>query len=201
MPAADMTKYVVPGCDHVAYLPGFLSPNDASALYETIAVESRWIDESICLFGRSVRLPRRCAWYGDVGVAYSYSRLHHAADAWSATTLRLRDMLAQRLGLRSNFVLLNWYRDGADGMGWHADDEPELGPQPCIASLSLGAARRFCLRSRHDDARRVAISLESGSLLMMRGRSQLDWEHAVPKTRLRVGPRINLTFRQVSARR
>jgi alkylated DNA repair dioxygenase AlkB len=180
-------------------LPRYLSVQDARELYTCVAAESRWCEESIRLFGRELRVPRRCAWYGDAGVTYRYSRLVHRAEGWSPTTAQLRDALAERLGVRFNFVLLNLYRDGADGMGWHSDDEPELGAQPCIASLSLGAARRFCLRSRDATRRRLQVTLEAGSLLLMWGDSQRDWEHALPKTRTPVAPRINLTFRQVSS--
>ena len=109
----------------------------------------------------------------------------------------MRDLLHARLGIRFNFALANLYRDGNDAIGWHADDERELGASPCIASLSFGSPRRFCLRERGSERRRIDVMLESGSLLLMWGRSQRDWQHSVPRTRTAVGPRINLTFRTV----
>jgi len=96
-------------------------------------------------------------------------------------------------------VLANLYRDGRDCMGWHSDDEPELGARPLIASLSLGATRRFALRHRRDPSRRLVLELPAGSLLLMRGQTQARWRHALPRTARPVGPRINLTFRRIVA--
>ena len=117
---------------------------------------------------------------------------------------RLRERVSAACESHFNSVLVNLYRDGDDSMGWHADDEPELGPRPVIASLSLGATRRFRMQPRRGgrDVRRAlshAIDLTHGSLLVMAGDTQRDWRHAVPRTRSTVGPRINLTFRYVTA--
>ena len=109
----------------------------------------------------------------------------------------LRERLASELEHPFNSVLANRYRSGADAMGWHADDEPELGPEPLIASVSLGATRRFLLRHRHDPARRLSLDLEPGSLLLMAGRTQRYWKHALPRTARPAGERINLTYRHV----
>ncbi|MEO8011625.1 MAG: alpha-ketoglutarate-dependent dioxygenase AlkB, partial [Dokdonella sp.] len=107
------------------------------------------------------------------------------------------DELAQRLGIRFNGVLANRYRDGQDSMGWHSDDERELGEQPLIASLSFGAVRRFRLRHKNSGAKPIAIELESGSLLVMAGATQQNYRHDLPKTARAVGERINLTFRRI----
>src|SRR5690606_31058899 len=109
----------------------------------------------------------------------------------------LRARLQDALGQPFNSVLANRYRSGADAMGWHSDDEPELGPEPLIASLSLGATRRFLLRHRHDAGVRLALELPAGSLLLMQGATQRCWKHALPRAARPVGERINLTFRQV----
>ncbi len=109
----------------------------------------------------------------------------------------LRDRLRKELGVPFNSVLANLYRDGRDAMGWHSDDEPELGAEPVIASLSLGAARRFVLRRRDDHAVKQTLVLAPGSLLVMRGACQRDWQHALPRTAKPVGPRLNLTFRHI----
>jgi alkylated DNA repair dioxygenase AlkB len=197
-PAAGLAaRYCVDGCDDVLYWPGFVTPTMAERSYAELAAHTEWVEESMRLFGREIPVPRRCAWFGDEGVTYGYSRLLHRARGWSSPVAQLRDRLLAQLDMRFNFVLLNLYRDGNDSMGWPADDEPALGAQPCIASLSLGGARRFCLRARDGSARRVDRILESGSLLLMWGRSQRNWLHAVPRTRRPVAPRINLTFRQV----
>jgi len=97
-----------------------------------------------------------------------------------------------------NSVLANLYRDGRDSMGWHSDDEPELGAQPAIASLSLGSTRRFVLKHRNDPSRKFALELPHGSLLLMRGATQANYRHALPRTARPVGPRINLTFRRIA---
>ncbi len=143
--------------------------------------------------------PRLTAWYADPGVRYGYSGQALEPAAWPASLDTLRRELRARLGCDFNAVLCNAYRDGQDAMGWHADDEPELGPEPVIASLSLGATRRFRIRPRRG-GESVGLELESGSLLLMDGRSQADYCHALVRTRRPVRPRINLTFRQVMVR-
>ncbi len=195
-PPADLiSAYGLTACDDVLYVPCFLEA--ANVIEAALQAELEWREESIVMFGRRVTVPRLCAWCGDEGVAYRYSRTVHRAGGWSSGVGTLRDELLVRLGIRFNFVLANWYRDGADAMGWHADDEPELGEHPCVASLSFGAPRRFTMRARDGKARRIALLLEPGSLLLMWGRSQHDWQHALPKTKRTVGSRINLTFRNV----
>lgn len=149
------------------------------------------------MFGRRVKVPRLCTWCGDDGVVYRYSHTVHRANGWPLPVESLRERLRTQLGIRFNFVLANLYRDGNDAMGWHADDESELGEWPCIASLSFGAPRRFDLRARDGTGRRTSLMLESGSLLLMWGSSQRRWQHALPRMKGAIGPRINLTFRQV----
>jgi len=196
IPPVDLvTRYRVRACDEVLYVPDFLG--DDQRLYDEFESTIQWREETIVLFGRRLAVPRLTAWSGDEGVVYRYSRADHRANGWLNELAGLREQLRIRLGIRFNFVLANLYRHGQDAMGWHADDEPELGECPCIASLSLGASRRFCLRARDGSRRRTELLLESGSLLFMWGRSQHDWQHAVPRTRRSVGPRINLTFRLV----
>ena len=155
-----------------------------------------WREDTVVMFGRSIKVPRLCAWYGDPGVEYRYSNVVHRADGWPAEIAILRDRIHQLVGARFNFVLANLYRDGHDAIGWHSDDERDLGPQPCIASLSFGASRPFRIRSR-DGRRRVELLMEHGSLLLMFGTSQKKWQHSLPRIRTDVGPRINLTFRDV----
>jgi alkylated DNA repair dioxygenase AlkB len=196
-PPPELVRHGVPDCDDVLYLPKFLNDASVQAFCAEFATQTQWFDESIQLFGRSVVVPRRCAWFGDTGVTYGYSRHLHRASGWTAVTVALRDDLFERLGVQFNFVLLNFYRDGNDCMGWHSDDERALGEHPCIASLSLGAPRRFCLRARDGTNRRAQVWLESGSLLVMWGRSQQNWMHSLPRARGCLAPRINLTFRLI----
>lgn len=176
------------------YHAGWLSDPAAweARLWSTLS----WASREIILFGRPVLQPRLVDWYADPGVAYRYSGVTLGPNPWPRNLDRLRQRLDAEFGTAFNSVLCNAYRDGSDSMGWHADDEPELGPQPVIASLSLGATRRFRIRPR-DGGESVGVDLEAGSLLMMSGNSQARFQHALPKTKRPVGLRINLTFRQV----
>lgn len=179
---------------------GFLPPAEAAALLAELTASVAWRHEPIKLFGREVLQPRLTAWYGDSGAAYRYSGLLLEPLPWTPALLALRRRVEAAAGAAFNSVLLNLYRDGQDSMGWHADDEPELGPAPLIASLSLGATRRFRLRPRpgvglaHPP---LGLELGSGSLLLMQGSTQQYWQHAVPKTARPLGPRLNLTFRRI----
>ena len=180
------------------YDPGFLAEGDADRLLWCLWPELDWRQHDIVLFGRRVQQPRLSAWYGDAGARYRYSGLSLEPQPWHPALHALRNALESRLGRPFNSVLANAYRDGRDSMGWHADDEPELGPEPVIASVSLGACRRFlvrCIRTREP----AEFRLEHGSLLVMSGSSQADFRHALPKTSRPCGLRINLTFRQISA--
>jgi len=182
----------------------FLADAEASALLESILAEASWQEEHLRMFGREVRMPRQVCWYGDTGVGYRYSGIDHYAQGWLRPLEVLREKLVFRLGQPFNFVLLNYYADQRDSMSWHADNEPELGVEPTIASISLGAERTFRIRPTKAVAgqRRVSskLPLTHGSLLVMRGRSQVDYQHALPKVSTPCGRRLNLTFRQVNNR-
>lgn len=182
------------------YQPGFLCPAEASGLLETLANGLEWRQQDVFLFGKRAPQPRLTAWCSDPGINYSYSGLRLESGAWHPALRQLRERLETDLGQAFNSVLANAYRDGQDSMGWHADNEPELGPEPLIASVSLGATRRFRVRprpGRASDEQPHSLELASGSLLVMRGQSQARWQHCVPKTKRPVGLRINLTFRQI----
>lgn len=178
------------------YEPGFLREDEAGSLLQIFWAELQWRQESILLFGRKVAQPRLTAWYGDADATYRYSGLSLRPTPWHPQLLRLRRRLERHLCCGFNSVLANAYRNGRDSMGWHRDDEPELGKEPVIASLSLGAARRFLYRPRSGGASRHII-LEHGSLLVMKPGCQARWQHAIPKTRAGTGLRINLTFRKI----
>jgi alkylated DNA repair dioxygenase AlkB len=178
-------------------LPRFLAADEARHAQQALTAEVPWSVHRIRLFGREVESPRLSCWMGEA--AYRYSGTTFEPLAWTPAVLALKGRVEAAAGAAFNSVLLNRYRDGRDGMGWHSDDEPELGPEPLIASLSLGATRRFLIRRRTDGAR-FALELPSGSLLIMSGASQRDYRHALPKTRRCVGERINLTFRRILPR-
>lgn len=178
--------------------PAFLTPAAADRAFTELQADIPWRQESITIFGKRYRQPRLIAWYGNTGKTYAYSGLVLDPRPWTPTLLRLKTQVEVLAGASFNSVLLNYYRDGQDSMGWHSDNEPELGINPVIASLSLGAKRRFCLRHRtRSDLARVDVWLSHGSLLIMAGAIQHHWRHAIPKTAKAIGPRINLTFRWI----
>lgn len=180
--------------------PMALAPAEAAWLFDELRAGIRWQQEEIMMFGQRRRVPRLVAWHGDAGASYRYSGTDHDPVPWTAALERVRAQVHELTGAAFNAVLLNLYRDGRDGMGWHADDEPELGRDPVIASLSLGATRRFCLRHRRRKDLKLDLDLPHGSLLVMAGPTQHQWLHALPKTRRPVGERINLTFRRVAVK-
>lgn len=178
----------------------FLPPSQAQTLLTELTATLAWEQQPIKLFGRQVLQPRLTAWYGDAGATYRYSGLHLEPQPWTPALHRLRAQVEAAAGTRFNSVLLNLYRTGQDSMGWHADDEPELGPEPVIASVTLGATRSFRLRPRDPHLTPhapVTLPLTAGSLLLMQGPTQHQWLHALPKTARPVAPRLNLTFRQI----
>ena len=196
MGGMEWTDYPLPGAQ-LRLARRWLAPEQAQALVPRLLEQVHWEVHRIRLFGRQVASPRLSCWIGDAGATYRYSGTRFEPRPWSPALAGLRGRLQEELGLAFNSVLANRYRDGADAMGWHSDDEPELGPQPLIASLSLGATRRFVLRRRDDHARRLSLELEPGSLLLMAGDTQRHWQHALPRTARPVGERINLTFRRI----
>ncbi|HUF96486.1 MAG TPA: alpha-ketoglutarate-dependent dioxygenase AlkB [Ilumatobacter sp.] len=193
---STVTHLALDGAD-VAYQPSFFSPDDADRLFTSVEASTNWRREMIRMYGREVPVPRLTAWVGDPGKSYTYSNIALQPEPWSEPLLEMRALVEREAGVTFNSVLLNLYRTGADGVAWHSDDEPELGQAPVIASVSLGATRRFQLRRRDDHAVRHELDLRHGSLLMMRGDTQHVWEHQVPKTAKPTAPRINLTFRTI----
>ena len=177
-----------PGC--VDYYPGWIE--DAGRLFEVLRDEITWEQHAVTVYGRTMPAPRLSAWIGDS--AYRYSGVVHEPAPWLAPLAELRDRLRGELAVNFNSCLANLYRDGTDSMGYHNDNEPELGPRPVVASISLGDRRRFVLRHR-TTRERWSWDLGHGDLLVMRDESQSDYAHAVPKISRAVGPRMNLTFR------
>lgn len=169
---------------------------DDQKLLQLLIDEIPWAEEDIVLWGKTYKQPRLIAWYGDHSYTYSGSRLQ--PHSWTEKLWMVKRIVEERTGVTFNSALLNYYRDNRDGVGFHSDDEKELGPHPAIASLSLGVTRRFILKHRfRKDVADVQIPLESGSLLLMKGDTQANWKHAVPKETKPCGPRINLTFRNI----
>ena len=185
----------------VRYQRHWLAPSTADALMSALVKEIPWSQHRVRIFGRDLPSPRLSAWMGDPDASYTYSRVRHDPLPWTSTLVLLRRQLNAESGIDFNSVLANRYRDGRDSMGWHADDEPELGPDPVIASISLGATRQMRFRSRAAVAPgSIALALEHGSLLWMAGGTQRHYQHAISKTRASVGERVNLTFRVLLAK-
>lgn len=182
---------------HLRIWSSFFEAQKASEMLGRLWDEVEWSQHHVRIAGRRVPCPRLSAWYGIDGAQYAYSGHTYVPLPFSPLLDEIRREVELAAGHPFNSALLNAYRDGADSMGWHSDDEPELGPQPVIASVSLGATRRFRLRHRRQKLDPVALDLEHGSLLVMDGDTQAHWCHAVPKTRRSVGLRVNLTFRRI----
>lgn len=179
----------------------FVSAAEADAVFAALLAATPWRQERIVVYGRAILQPRLTAWYGDPDARYAYSGLALQPLPWTPLLAELKARVEAASGAQFNSLLMNFYRDGRDCVSWHSDAEPELGREPVIASLSFGAPRRFQLRSRPPlPAARCELALGHGDLLVMRGRTQHDWAHQVPRTARPVGPRINLTFRLVAAR-
>ena len=183
----------------ITYVPGFFSAPVGDRLLSDLSGAVRWTQPRITLFGKRVCSPRLAAWYGDQESVYRYSGLVNQPLPWFPELLEIRCRVQQYMGLRFDGVLLNLYRTGQDSMGWHSDDEKELGENPVIASVSLGAPRRFLLRHRRRSALPVhEVNLEHGSLLLMQGTTQKFWRHSIPRMRNQDSPRLNLTFRRIN---
>lgn len=177
--------------------PGWLCASEADALLNTLLQQVHWQTHRIRMFGRVVDCPRLSSWIGDPEVSYRYSGTRFEPDPWLPVLVSLRQRLRQFAGANFNSVLLNRYRNGHDAMGWHSDDERELGREPVIASLSIGTPRRFAFRRRDDPSRRLTLNLGHGDLLLMAGQTQQHYHHALPRTTKPVGERVNLTYRYI----
>lgn len=191
-----MVPLPLPDAD-IVFCPFLLDAPTSDRVLTELTQSIDWRQDSITIYGRSLPQPRLTAWYGNAGKSYTYSGLTMHPSPWTATLLDLKAKVEAVSGVAFNSVLLNLYRDGNDSMGWHSDDEPELGQNPIIGSLSLGGTRRFMLRHRSHKDLKHQLDLTSGSLLLMRGATQHYWQHQVPKTKRPVYPRINLTFRVI----
>jgi len=190
----------LPGADLLFY-PNWLTSGAADVLMKSLRENIAWECHRIRIFGREVDSPRLSCWIGDADASYVYSQTRFEPHPWSPELQGLRERLQKELECKFNSVLANLYRDGRDGMGWHSDDESELGKQPVIASISLGATRRFSFKAKTENAKPVHLELPHGSLLLMRGDTQKNYRHALAKTAKPAGERINLTFRRVAISR
>ena len=181
----------------IIYFPAFLSREEADSLFLELLQKIPWQQDEITVYGKKHLQPRLTALYGNEGKPYSYSNIKMQPHNWTLPLQKIKSLVENICETYFTTVLLNYYRDGNDGNGWHADNEKELGINPIIASLSLGAERNFQLKHNLDSSQKKNIVLENGSLLLMKGTTQHFWKHQVPKTAKTIGSRINLTFRVI----
>ncbi len=181
----------------ILFYPGFLAPQESDRFLAELTQTISWRQDWLMVYGQARLQPRLTAWYGDPGKTYTYSGITMTPATWTPLLQMLKTRVEAISLVKFNSVLLNLYRNGSDSMGWHSDDEPELGHNPVIGSLSLGGTRRFRLRHRFEKNLTYQIELTSGSFLLMEGRTQHYWQHQVPKTKRFVEPRLNLTFRAI----
>jgi alkylated DNA repair dioxygenase AlkB len=194
----DPSLNLLPRDGIVNYYGPILSPGDARAYFEALITTIPWKHDEAIIYGKHIVTARKVAWYGDDAYPYSYSGTTRVARTWTHELRALRSLVEERSDEEFNSCLCNFYRDGSEGMAWHSDDEDALGKETAIASLSLGAERKFCLRhKRVPTIEPVSIHLEDGSLLVMKGTTQNNWQHSVPKSAKIIRPRINLTFRSI----
>jgi alkylated DNA repair dioxygenase AlkB len=182
----------------VYYLAGLPLAETSHIVMRQLIDEVPWRAEKIVVWSRTYLQPRLIAWYGDVGKNYTYSGINLEPLPWTQALLDIKSRIEAVAGTNFNSVLLNYYRDHRDSMGMHSDDEPELGEQPILASLSLGEERTLILKHKRDKAlKAVRLKLASGSLLLMKGDTQRYWKHGIDKETRPCGPRVNLTFRRI----
>lgn len=181
------------------YTEGIMDEGPATKMLATLLRDVPWRDETIMMFGKPVMQPRRTALYGDEGLVYRYSGRTMLPLPWTPDLLTLKQIAEQHAQSSFTTVLVNCYRNGNDSMGWHRDNERELGCNPTIASISLGAQRLFQCKHRTDPSQRLSLPLSHASILVMKGAMQEHWYHQVPKERRVTEPRINLTFRTIGA--
>jgi alkylated DNA repair dioxygenase AlkB len=189
---------LLPSDGEVYYLPDFFNSNDSKFRLNELKSTIEWRHEPIKMFGKLVYQPRLTALYGDPNVPYSYSGISMNALPFTRILEDIKKKVEAETSCQFTHVLLNYYRNGQDSMGWHRDNEKSLGHHPVIASLSFGASRVFQLRNYLNKQQKINILLEEGSLLIMSGKSQNSWEHQLPKTNKVFLERINLTFRKLN---
>lgn len=186
------------GDDSIREYPYAFNGVESEYYLKKLISKIKWKQDYLRLAGKCIAVPRLQCWMGDPQAHYAYSGIQLQPEPWQELVLAIRARISGLTGHEFNSVLLNYYRDGRDSVAWHADDEKELGPEPVIASVSFGAERVFQLKHKHlSEAPRHRFKLHNGSILVMGKTIQNNWLHQIPKTKLKIGPRINLTFRTI----
>jgi alkylated DNA repair dioxygenase AlkB len=192
----DTTQFDLPDAE-LHYRPQFFPKPTADRLLQELMEKIEWTQNKIRFYGKESLVPRLEAWYGDPGKSYAYSGIQMNPKPWTKELVEIKEAIEKEAGVSFNSVLINYYRDGKDRVAWHSDDEKELGHNPIIGSVSLGAERKFKLRHKKykENGLKTEIMLQHGSFLLMKGPTQHHWMHEIPRTAKPIGPRINLTFR------
>ena len=188
---------LIPYDGEVFYYPGFFSEDESTSLFTNLINQIEWRHEPIKIFGKEIMQPRLTAWYGDDGMSYKYSGVTMEPLAWTTVLIRIKEKIDTETGHQFNSALLNYYRDGKDSMGWHRDNEKSLGMNPVIGSVSFGSPRTFQLKHAVDKLPIIKLVLGHGSLLLMKGTTQHNWLHSIPKEPKISEGRINITFRTI----
>ena len=192
----DTIQFDLPDAE-LHYRPQFFPKPTADRLLQELMEKIEWTQNKIRFYGKESLVPRLEAWYGDHGKSYAYSGIQMNPKPWTKELVEIKEAIEKEAGVPFNSVLINYYRDGKDRVAWHSDDEKELGQNPIIGSVSLGAERKFKLRHKKykENGLKAEIMLQHGSFLLMKGPTQHHWMHEIPRTAKPIGPRINLTFR------
>ncbi len=192
----DYDQNLLPEKGEVYYFGKVLGEEEAIQFFQRLMENIAWKQDEVLIFGKKIVTKRKTAWYGEEEFEYTYSKMTKKAKIFSPALLELKEKVEEITGLKFNSCLLNLYHSGGEGMSWHSDAEAELGKDPAIASLSLGAERKFVLKNK-ETKEKISVVLENGSLLLMKGKTQKNWLHSLPKTKKVKTPRINLTFRSI----
>jgi alkylated DNA repair dioxygenase AlkB len=187
---------ILPKDGTVNYYGKVLSSREADQYFNLLMKNILWKNDEVVIFGKHIVTKRKAAWYGDSDYLYTYSNTTKHALPWTKELSYLKQIVEEVAGAKFNSCLLNLYHNGDEGMGWHSDDEESLGKNNTIASLSLGAERKFLLKHKQTK-QTLSLVLEHGSLLIMKDSTQANWLHSLPKSKNITQPRINLTFRTI----
>ncbi|MEO5889871.1 MAG: alpha-ketoglutarate-dependent dioxygenase AlkB [Ferruginibacter sp.] len=188
---------ILPSKGEAILYPQFFSGTESDHYFNCLKEEITWKQEPIKMFGKEIMQPRLTAWYGDIDKKYSYSGITMQPRPWNDSLLYIKKRIEESAGVNFTSALLNFYRDEKDSMGWHRDNEKELGINPVIGSVSFGASRTFQFRNHQEKNIVRTVELTHGSFLLMRGETQHHWEHRLPKINRTAGARMNITFRVI----
>ena len=194
--SSDIEHIQLPNADLI-YVPNFYQTDEANFIFKYLKNKTPWQEDDIKVFGKTYKQPRLTAFYSEDNKSYGYSGLQLKTEKFTPLLNDIKQKIEHEFLESFNSVLLNFYRDGNDSNGWHADNEKELGNNPVIASISLGEERPFHFKHRTIKEQRHKILLKHGSLLIMKGEMQHYWLHQIAKTKKQISERINLTYRLI----